>query len=125
MAADDPANETVYDAKLQDAVREFQRGNGLRADGQIGNGTRNALNAAGKPKQAAATPPQPTGNDAKIERILINMERWRWLPEDLGEFYVWDNVPDADAHSRTARSSIPPRSSSASPRGRRRRSPPT
>jgi murein L,D-transpeptidase YcbB/YkuD len=96
VAADDPANETVYDAKLQDAVREFQRGNGLRADGQIGNGTRNALNAAGKPKQAAAAPPpQPMGNEAKIERILINMERWRWLPEQLGKFYVWDNVPEA------------------------------
>ena len=22
------------------------------------------------------------------------MERWRWLPADLGEFYVWDNVPE-------------------------------
>ncbi len=32
--------------------------------------------------------------DATIDRILINMERWRWLPADLGEFYVWDNVPE-------------------------------
>ena len=96
VQAADPASETVYDAKLQDAVREFQRGNGLRADGQIGNGTRNALNAAGKPKQAAAAPPPPPAtNEAKIERILINMERWRWMPEQLGKFYVWDNVPEA------------------------------
>jgi len=95
VAADDPANETVYDAKLQDAVKDFQKGNNLRADGQIGNGTRNALNAAGKPKQAAAPPPPPATNEAKIERILINMERWRWMPEQLGKFYVWDNVPEA------------------------------
>jgi len=96
VPADDAADETVYDAKLQDAVREFQRANGLRADGQIGNGTRNALNAAGKPKQAAAAPPPPPAtNEAKIERILINMERWRWMPEQLGKFYVWDNVPEA------------------------------
>lgn len=27
-------------------------------------------------------------------RILVNMERWRWLPAKLGEFYVWDNVPE-------------------------------
>jgi murein L,D-transpeptidase YcbB/YkuD len=27
-------------------------------------------------------------------RILVNMERWRWLPEDLGEFYIWNNVPE-------------------------------
>jgi murein L,D-transpeptidase YcbB/YkuD len=27
-------------------------------------------------------------------RILVNMERWRWLPTDLGAFYVWNNVPE-------------------------------
>ena len=32
---------------------------------------------------------------AEIERILINMERWRWLPVQLGKLYVWDNVPEA------------------------------
>jgi L,D-transpeptidase YcbB len=91
VPAADAANDTVYDAKLQDAVREFQRGNGLRADGNIGNGTRNVLNAAGKPKPVAP----PVTSDSKIERILINMERWRWMPEQLGKLYVWDNVPEA------------------------------
>ncbi len=91
VPADDPANDTVYDAKLQDAVREFQRGNRLRADAHVGNGTRNALNSAGKPKPVAP----PVTNDSKIERILINMERWRWMPEQLGKLYVWDNVPEA------------------------------
>jgi len=93
VPADDAANDTVYDAKLQDAVREFQRGNGLRADGHIGNSTRNALNAAGKPKPAA--PPVARDSNSTIERILINMERWRWMPEQLGKLYVWDNVPEA------------------------------
>jgi L,D-transpeptidase YcbB len=27
-------------------------------------------------------------------RILVNMERWRWMPENLGDFYVWDSVPE-------------------------------
>jgi murein L,D-transpeptidase YcbB/YkuD len=22
------------------------------------------------------------------------MERWRWMPEDMGELYVWDNIPE-------------------------------
>jgi murein L,D-transpeptidase YcbB/YkuD len=22
------------------------------------------------------------------------MERWRWMPDDLGEFYVWDSIPE-------------------------------
>ncbi|HWE19384.1 MAG TPA: L,D-transpeptidase family protein [Hyphomicrobiaceae bacterium] len=29
-----------------------------------------------------------------LARILVNMERWRWLPADLGAFYVWNNVPE-------------------------------
>jgi L,D-transpeptidase YcbB len=39
--------------------------------------------------------PKPESASAEIERILINMERWRWLPENLGKLYVWDNVPEA------------------------------
>jgi L,D-transpeptidase YcbB len=30
----------------------------------------------------------------RLGRILVNMERWRWLPTNLGEFYVWNNVPE-------------------------------
>src|SRR5262249_19076845 len=30
----------------------------------------------------------------RLGRILVNMERWRWLPEQLGEYYVWNNVPE-------------------------------
>ena len=29
-----------------------------------------------------------------IQRIVINMERWRWMPENLGKIYVQDNVPE-------------------------------
>lgn len=34
------------------------------------------------------------GNERDIQRILINMERWRWMPADLGRIYVQDNVPE-------------------------------
>ena len=33
-------------------------------------------------------------NTARIRAILLNMERWRWLPNDLGPFYVNVNVPE-------------------------------
>ena len=36
------------------------------------------------------TPPTET---AKINRIRLNMDRWRWLPRDLGERYIIVNVP--------------------------------
>ena len=32
-----------------------------------------------------------TGTDVK--RIILNMERWRWMPEDLGRVHVWSNTP--------------------------------
>lgn len=86
VPAGDPASENVYDDTLQNAVREFQRSKNLTPDGIVGNGTRQVLN--GGPRPVAQS------NDSKIERILINMERWRWVPADLGEFYVWDNIPE-------------------------------
>jgi murein L,D-transpeptidase YcbB/YkuD len=30
-----------------------------------------------------------------MKRLLVNMERWRWMPEDLGPLYVWLNTPEA------------------------------
>jgi L,D-transpeptidase YcbB len=35
---------------------------------------------------------KPTA-DPMVQRILVNMERWRWMPADLGNYYVWNNVP--------------------------------
>jgi murein L,D-transpeptidase YcbB/YkuD len=32
-------------------------------------------------------------DSAKINRIRLNMDRWRWLPRDLGERYIIVNVP--------------------------------
>jgi murein L,D-transpeptidase YcbB/YkuD len=34
-----------------------------------------------------------SGDTAKLNRIRLNMERWRWLPRDLGERYIIVNVP--------------------------------
>jgi murein L,D-transpeptidase YcbB/YkuD len=35
----------------------------------------------------------PEGDEAKRERIRLNMDRWRWLPRDLGDKYIIVNVP--------------------------------
>jgi murein L,D-transpeptidase YcbB/YkuD len=32
--------------------------------------------------------------DTDVKRLIINMERWRWMPEDLGSIYVWNNSPE-------------------------------
>ncbi len=33
------------------------------------------------------------GDTAKYDRIRLNMDRWRWLPRDLGNKYIIVNVP--------------------------------
>jgi L,D-transpeptidase YcbB len=34
------------------------------------------------------------GDSVEAKRLLANMEQWRWMPADLGQFYVWNNVPE-------------------------------
>jgi murein L,D-transpeptidase YcbB/YkuD len=48
--------------------------------------------AKGRQRKAAA-PPRDTP-DQTVMRIVANMERWRWMPDDLGAFHVWNNVPE-------------------------------
>jgi len=71
------AGGDLYDAKLERAVRHFQRRHGLTDDGIIGPQTRDALNV-------------PV--DERIAQLRRSMERWRWLPRSLGEHYVWVNT---------------------------------
>jgi murein L,D-transpeptidase YcbB/YkuD len=53
----------------------------------VGAGTRRLLNGG-------AQQPRHVGSAARIRAVLINMERWRWLPHDLGSFYVTVNIPE-------------------------------
>src|SRR5215467_4294764 len=76
-------NETLYDDALATAVKAIQVENGLDQTGVINTATRNALNGADRPS--------PAGN---LQRIIVNMERWRWMPENLGDIYVWDSVTE-------------------------------
>jgi murein L,D-transpeptidase YcbB/YkuD len=69
----------LYDEALYKAVKSFQAGLSLQDDGVIGPATVAAFN----------------GGDAVTRAdIIANMERWRWMPEDLGEFHVMVNVPE-------------------------------
>ncbi len=38
-----------------------------------------------------------------IERLVVNMQRWRWMPEDLGTSYVWLNIPEFMVYRRQGR----------------------
>lgn len=30
----------------------------------------------------------------KIRRVEVNLERWRWMPDEAGAFHIWNNVPE-------------------------------
>jgi len=81
------ADETKFDEAVLEAVRQFQSSHGAYADGMVGPGTRRMLSGGQRQQQAVASP-------ARINQILVNMERWRWLPHDLGPFYVAVNIPE-------------------------------
>ena len=69
----------VYDGVLVEAVKVFQEYHGLDPDGVIGNATLAQINL-------------PI-ND-KLIQMELNMERRRWMPDDLGDFYVFVNIAD-------------------------------
>jgi L,D-transpeptidase YcbB len=81
-----PVNEMKFDEAVLEAVRQFQLANGSIPDGMVGSGTRRLLNHGQQPHEV--------GSPSRIRAVLINMERWRWLPHDLGPFYVTVNIPE-------------------------------
>jgi murein L,D-transpeptidase YcbB/YkuD len=36
-------------------------------------------------------------SDPEVQRLIVNMERWRWMPRELGSTYVWNNIPEFNA----------------------------
>jgi murein L,D-transpeptidase YcbB/YkuD len=74
-----PVDATFYDDALKSAVMAFQTERGLAPDGLVGSGTRAVL------------------NDVEVlspDKLIANMEEWRWMPADMGDLYVWVNIPE-------------------------------
>lgn len=73
----------VYDEQVQEAVTDFQKRHGLIVDGIVGPQTYKALQVS---------------VEERINQIVLNMERWRWLPKDLSPSgkrgsYILVNIP--------------------------------
>ncbi len=75
----DGVSSDLFDKKLEEAVRKFQQRHGLEIDGIVGPRTLAALNVP---------------LDDRIRQIELNLERWRWIPHELGQRHILVNIAD-------------------------------
>jgi len=73
----DAADADLFDEPLEHAVTKFQRRHGLTADGVVSPATRAELNVR---------------VERRVEQLELNLERWRWLPKDLGRRHIIVNI---------------------------------
>jgi murein L,D-transpeptidase YcbB/YkuD len=79
-----PGRDTRYDRSLADAVAKYQKSHGLKPDGIVASATLAALNGP--------------NHEERLGAVLATMERWRWIPRDLGPIHVMLNIPDYHLH---------------------------
>jgi murein L,D-transpeptidase YcbB/YkuD len=79
LVADSPPDSLLFDDGLRQAVGRFQERHGLAIDGIVGPATRAAMNV-------------PVAE--RLGQVEVNLERWRWLPRDLGTPHVLVNIAD-------------------------------
>jgi murein L,D-transpeptidase YcbB/YkuD len=72
-------SDAVYDDKTFTAVKKFQLRHGLNPDGVIGYRTVEALNFS---------------RNHRREQVIVNLERWKWFPRELGNHYIIVNIPE-------------------------------
>ena len=73
------SESTLFDEVLVEAVKKYQTRVNLEPDGIVGPATFKQLNQS------------PLN---RINQLIVNLERWRWLPDDLGERHIRINIAD-------------------------------
>ncbi len=68
-----------YDNDTFEALKKFQKRHGLAPDGKIGSATIESLNFS---------------KEDRKHQIIVNLERWKWFPKNMGEEYIIINIPD-------------------------------
>lgn len=81
LPADSKGEGDFYGADLVEAVKRFQERHGLTPDGVIADNTLEAMNI-------------PIAD--RIRQMELNLERRRWMDDDLGGYYIFVNVADQE-----------------------------
>jgi L,D-transpeptidase YcbB len=86
MNAADPAFDDVLDRRLMGAIRETMYDAGYERKNGIDDDVRLEVSKVNRAR--------PGSNKALIDKMLVNLERWRWMPETMGKLHVWNNLPE-------------------------------
>lgn len=73
----------TFDTCLADAVKKFQKRHGLVVDAIVGKGTQRAMNQT---------------VEYKIQKVLLNLDRVKWLPRETHKQYLVVNIPEYMLH---------------------------
>jgi murein L,D-transpeptidase YcbB/YkuD len=74
-----PADASIYQGTLVDAVKRFQRRHGLPEDGALGQETFRQLK-------------RPIS--LRVAQLQLALERWRWVPQDMQPPMILVNIPE-------------------------------
>ena len=79
LYADNKDQADIFDETIEETVLRYQKRHGLKQDGIVGPRTLEMLN---------------TSLQKRIRQIELNMERWRWVPRNIGNRYLIVNIAD-------------------------------
>jgi L,D-transpeptidase YcbB len=79
LYADNKDQADFFDDSIEEAVQRYQKRHGLKQDGIVGPRTLEMLN---------------TSLQKRIREIELNLERWRWVPRNIGDRYLIVNIAD-------------------------------
>ena len=91
LPAGSPVDTAVYGGELEASVRNFQARHGLFVDGIVGPGTLRALNVT---------------VEQRIDQIRVNLERARWVLDNLEDDFVVVNIAGFRVYLYKGRSEI-------------------
>ncbi len=80
-------NEGIYTKELSVAVKEFQKMNGLQADGILGPNTAARISSS---------------DEEEAKALLINLHRARRFPDNPGEVFLHANIPSGEVYGFSA-----------------------
>lgn len=74
-----PQSKSMFTEELSESVKMYQKRNGLEVDGNIGKATTLSFNVSAA---------------ERVNQIKVNLERFRWINQHLGDHYIMVNIAD-------------------------------